>query len=297
MSSAIQSDKYSRMFLRGAVCELRGAPAAVGQRSFSLLAYTGAVVSRLIGRMVFELKGISFKPIIPILKNHSSEDICGQSTGVSLVSAGLRVEGVLSAVTRAGREIADLADEGFRWQASVGLEFTGSDMERLEDGETAVVNGQTLSGPLYIVRNSILRETSFVPVGADGDTLGEVLSLEGSAGGDVPPAAPDFIGLASDIATERGISLNAAMSALASEQPRLHADWLEHLADERRRAAEDTAANAIDFMALARERSSQRGISLGTAIQQLAAEKPDVHSAWVMSQRLNPRTHARPKSK
>lgn len=145
-------------------------------RAFKMLAYTGEVVQRWFGRLVFDLKGIKFSPdATPILKNHDYEQIVGMSSKVSVDAKGLQIEGFISRKTECAREVADLSDEGFKWQASVGMEILS--VERLEADATADVNGKQITGPAYVVRQSKLRESSFVPVGADGETSGEVLSF------------------------------------------------------------------------------------------------------------------------
>lgn len=147
-----------------------------GPRAFKMLAYSGAAVQRWFGRMVFDLSGIELsKKRTPILKNHDSEQIVGMSDSIEIGEAGLIISGKLSRKTIAAREVAELSDEGFPWQASIGMEI--SSVERLDADAKAIVNGREITGPAHIVRKSKLRESSFVPVGADGDTSGVVMSF------------------------------------------------------------------------------------------------------------------------
>ncbi|MCW8129616.1 MAG: hypothetical protein KIS92_04450 [Planctomycetota bacterium] len=145
------------------------------QRSFRMKAYSGAPVRRIFGVMAIDLAGISFAASTPILKNHDPDQIVGMSEQVVKTDTGLMIEGRLSRKTKAAQEVSDLADENFKWQASVGLEIQS--VERVDSGAEVIVNGRKLAGPAYVVRKSKLRESSFVPVGADDDTSGEVLSL------------------------------------------------------------------------------------------------------------------------
>lgn len=155
-------------------------------RSFRMMAYSGAPVRRYFGLMAIDLAGIAFDSgRTPILKNHDPGQIVGMSEKVERTGAGLVIEGRVSRKTQAALEVANLADEGFLWQASVGLEIES--VERVEPGAEVQVNGRKLSGPAYVVRRSKLRESSFVPVGADGDTSGVVLSLFEEQKGNVMP--------------------------------------------------------------------------------------------------------------
>ena len=152
--------------------------AAAGRdnRKFAMKpAYSGAAVRRAYGVLVIDLRGMTFNGArTPILKNHDTNQIVGQSERVAVSNEGLQVEGFLLASAPAAREVAALSDEGYSWQASVGVE--GESFEELREGASATVNGRTIQGPAYIMRKSTLREVSFVPVGADADTAGVALA-------------------------------------------------------------------------------------------------------------------------
>lgn len=151
-----------------------GEGAEVKQRTFTMSAYTGAVVNRWWGRLVIDLAGMTVpKQSLPILRNHNPDRIVGFSQKVS-VEKGVMIEGVLSSVTADGKEVAALSDEDFPWQASIGIDFKS--IEHLREGATATVNGQTITGPCEIARQSVLKESSFVPLGADSNTSSQVLA-------------------------------------------------------------------------------------------------------------------------
>lgn len=144
-------------------------------RRFSMLAYTGDEIAFYGTRVVFDLAGMkAASQTIPILNQHDVNKIAGMSDKVSITDKEVKIEGALSRSTKTGKKIAQLADEGFPWQASVGLE-PGS-VEDVKAGATVKMNGRTFQGPLVAVRKSVLRESSFCPLGRDGDTKSVVLS-------------------------------------------------------------------------------------------------------------------------
>jgi hypothetical protein len=69
--------------------------------------------------------------------------------------------------------MAMLAD-GFPWQASVYV--PPQSIEKLDEGETAEVNGRTIEGPGHVFRQSSLREVTFTSLGADENTGAAALS-------------------------------------------------------------------------------------------------------------------------
>lgn len=147
-------------------------------RKFRMAAYTGAPVQTWIGAMVIDLAGLSIgEQKKPILRQHDPNRIAGFSESIK-IDSGLLIEGTLSSSTESGKEIAALSDEGFPWQASVGIDIGA--LEELMPGGNRTVNGRTFNGPGYIVTQSSLRESSFVPLGADGAT--SAVALEYTSG-------------------------------------------------------------------------------------------------------------------
>lgn len=143
-------------------------------RRFTQLAYSGEEVSFFGTRVVFDLAGMkAADQSIPILREHDALRIAGFSEKIE-IGKEVGVSGVLSASTDAGREVASLGDEGFPWQASVGLELQR--VERVEPGVTVKLNDRTFKGPMYVVRQSLLRESSIVALGKDAGTQTALLS-------------------------------------------------------------------------------------------------------------------------
>lgn len=146
-----------------------------GVRRFKMLAYTGARVSGGFNDIIIDLAGVTLgAQRKPILLSHDPAKIVGFSESATIDGDGIRLEGVLSSATEAGREVAATADEGFPWEASVGIAVDKA--VRLDDGEEREVNGKMHKGPLTIIQKSRLREVSFVPNGADAKTRVAVFS-------------------------------------------------------------------------------------------------------------------------
>jgi len=145
------------------------------RRGFSMLAYTGDEVLLQLQmfappeRVVFDLSGMSVKrEIIPILAYHDIHQIAGQSSLIANNGERIDIQGHLSSTTDTGRMVAGLSDEGFPWEASIGLEAT--EIEEVAEGDTVELNGRTFDGPLVVARKFTLKESSFVPFGADSAT-------------------------------------------------------------------------------------------------------------------------------
>ena len=89
----------------------------------------------------------------------------------SRIVDGRRIElsGTISRQTPAAIEVADAARNEYPWQVSVGvLEDAVPDATRfVPAGKTVTVNHRRLSGPLFVIHQGELIETSFVDRGAD----------------------------------------------------------------------------------------------------------------------------------
>ena len=147
------------------------------KKKFKMLAYTGAEVRMYGDRAIFNIDGMKIaSQRSPILRQHDPDRIAGFSEKIEKRDGQISMEGVLCPSTDAGREVVSLAADGFPWQASVGL----SDVrwKFVSEGVTAKINGKAVKGPISVADSSVLRESSFVPLGADGATKGVVLSAD-----------------------------------------------------------------------------------------------------------------------
>lgn len=155
---------------------LRDCPDGKSKRRFRMLAYTGSVVDRLYGDFVIDLEGIEFRDKVPMLVDHDGGKIAGYADRMETTDEGLQLSGVLSGATEYGRLVADLSDEGFPWQASVGISVL--EREEIAEGTPCSVNGLELMGPVSIARKCKLLETSFLYSGADSDTYAVALAAQ-----------------------------------------------------------------------------------------------------------------------
>ncbi len=140
-----------------------------GPRKFAMLAYTGAIFDLGFGPAMIALDGLETPPTCPIFRDHDASKYVGRAGAIDCTPGGLMISGVLFD-TDEGREIALMSDQGAEWQASVGVTFALDDLEFVAAGQSAVVNGQKVNGPLTVLKRSRLFESSFVPLGADSNT-------------------------------------------------------------------------------------------------------------------------------
>ena len=135
--------------------------------NFQIKAYTGEVVDRWWGRLAIDIEGVQARDNMPVLKNHHPDYIVGFTTQ-AYKDGSFFVDGKFSAVTDSAKEVKGLAEEGFPWQASIGVYPTK--ILSLEKDGTMDVNGKTVTGPAEIWVESVVEEVSFVPLGADSST-------------------------------------------------------------------------------------------------------------------------------
>ena len=153
--------------------------AAGGAKRFRIVAYTGAPIRQGWSRepVVIDLAGMTLPSTIPIVMGHDYAlgSILGQGTP-TVQGNELIVEGEILADNETARQVLALASAGYQWQASVGADV-GRHLRFGED-QTTTANGQTLVGPVRVVRASTLRETSFVTLGADRSTAISIAAEE-----------------------------------------------------------------------------------------------------------------------
>jgi hypothetical protein len=168
--------------------EIQAAESGDGDKkvaTFSIRAYTGGVmqVHGFFDPVIVDLQGLKARGTqIPILNGHSHDRIVGHSTDVEVSDQGVSVRGVVSGVGFYANEVVESAKNGFPWQASIGASVDRALF--LEEGETMVINGQTVKGPLVVAKKTRLNEVSFVPLGADPKTSAKVAAEASGAQSD-----------------------------------------------------------------------------------------------------------------
>ncbi len=143
------------------------------QRRFSIVAYSGDPIDQwwLDAPIVADLQGMDLSAgRIPVLYDHNAagRGVVGQSDSLRIENGQVLVDGFVIPVTEAAQEVVKLADGGFEWQASMGADVR--QREFISAGTTVNVNGRDYPGPIYVARRTILREVSFVVLGADRRT-------------------------------------------------------------------------------------------------------------------------------
>jgi hypothetical protein len=146
-------------------------------------AYNGGIMNvRWWGPVVIDLAGLEASDSVPLLYGHgdySVETILGQSDSVDNDGKRLRIAGDIMGESRTTREVKALSKNGFKWQASVGVD--PKQHSEVEAGADVEVNGQTLAGPFTLIEKSKLNETSIVPLGADGSTSARIAAKQNGA--------------------------------------------------------------------------------------------------------------------
>jgi hypothetical protein len=144
-------------------------------RPFKITAYTGAKVQRGYGDIIIDVAGMSAKESMPVLREHERDRIVGFSEKYWKEQSKFFISGNMSNSTPDGIEISSLADEGFPWQASIGV-WAKSIVTLSDENASALVNGQLVVGPIDIWRESVVGEVSFCVLGADSNTSATVMS-------------------------------------------------------------------------------------------------------------------------
>lgn len=142
------------------------------RRTFRGVAYSGDVLADWGGRMIIDLASLTLPSPCPTLMQHDRDKPVGVCT-LSVSDGALICDGYLLSNEEA-IELASNADEGFPWQLSVHAQ-PGA-VEEVAPGTAISVNGRALTGPLSIMRQTLIRELSFTPTGVDYNTSAAVLS-------------------------------------------------------------------------------------------------------------------------
>jgi hypothetical protein len=144
---------------------------------FLITAYTGAMVKTWWGKLLIDISGIKAVAKMPILREHLRDRVVGFSTKAWKDKQNFMIQGEFSQKTPDGLEVFDLAQEGFPWQASIGV-WPEKIQILQSDKETVKVNGREVRGPLEIWRETTVREVSFCALGADPEAAAIVLAAE-----------------------------------------------------------------------------------------------------------------------
>lgn len=146
-----------------------GKPAPV---PFSMRARTGKPITHWYwGQIIHDMAGFTArKPTIAVDYCHDQREVLGFGDKQDATDEGLDISGKLTPLDANDRasEIIYKSSEGVPYEASISFDYTS--VEFLQQNATATVNGQTITGPAYIVRQWTLVGVAVCIYGADGET-------------------------------------------------------------------------------------------------------------------------------
>lgn len=130
---------------------------------------------------------------IPVLYDHMDylDCIVGQVDSLRVEGGQLLAEGPFILSTEPSVRIADLAAKGYSFQASIGADI--KEKELIAAGNTVAVNGREYAGPVYLAKKTVLREISFVVLGADSKTSAIVARRQHKLKGAAMPSFEEWL--------------------------------------------------------------------------------------------------------
>ena len=151
-------------------CQIAAAEGDGKLPTFQGVAYTGGAM-RLNGfryPVVVDLSSTQASGAnIPALFAHDDERIVGHGS-VEVSAQRIKFSGVVSHDGEDSQRVVGSSKNGFPWQMSIGA--NPGQLDFVEAGKSIKVNGKNFPGPVYVARQNVLGEISFVPRGADSNT-------------------------------------------------------------------------------------------------------------------------------
>lgn len=143
-----------------------------GPPSFEAVAYDGSkpvpgytATPKLDAPYVINLAGMKQGRGPKANLDHKSAQRVGHLTAFDNDGKQVKVGGLLSASTPHRDEVAKSAADGYAWDVSIEAEMGAR--RKIPAGKSAVVNGVSMSGPLYVFDQSTLTDLAFVSRGAN----------------------------------------------------------------------------------------------------------------------------------
>ena len=139
--------------------------------TFSVNAYNGGALSVNAYPLpiAVDLAGMTLANSVLANLDHDQALRVGHVTSHQNDGRSLTLDGVVSAESSAANEVVASAKKGYPWQASIEARPT-KPVEEVKAGQSVTVNGQTVEGPAYVARQSILHGFAFLSRGADDST-------------------------------------------------------------------------------------------------------------------------------
>lgn len=153
-----------------------------GKKTCLIVGYSGGVIKNhwYWGNLAIDLEGmVAEKKFYPVLDSHNSFDmdkIIGYSPKPDIATRKLLIEHIKFMDTPSATGFVKMSQDGFPFEASI--QGRPHVIERLEEGESVMVNGNKLVGPGSVWRKWTYKETSVCVFGADSNTKSKAL-MEG----------------------------------------------------------------------------------------------------------------------
>lgn len=171
-----------------------GDPANLPGKSVSIVAYTGEplAVTGYDLPVIVDLATAVYPPTVPLLYDHSPavEDVVGRADRISNDGATLTASGRVWGHNERSRSVIEASAVGHSWQASIGA--NPASLTRVEMGSVVSVNGRDYSGPALVAHGTVIREISFVVLGADQNTSA-ILARAKLRGSTVKPTFDEWL--------------------------------------------------------------------------------------------------------
>lgn len=226
-------------------------------RNFKGTAYSGDRVPGY--NVVIDLASAKVEQRMPLLLQHDHAIIIGNINEVGNSQAGLTVAGELfSDFDAAAKDVALKAKRGVQYQMSVGA--FNANAEFIPAGKNVTVNGREFSGPIDVLRDAYIRETSIVALGADSKARADIFSTQGDKSMTIEQLQARVAELEASVATLTGerdalktendtlklASEQAAKDARLSEVKKLFADTGRTFSDEAAKPYVALSADAFE---------------------------------------------------
>lgn len=139
-------------------------------KKFGGTAYSGGILyANLPFPTVVDIEGMDTSNAAVSLLDHNPSARVGHITAVDKgANRKVKITGEISASGEAAQMVASDAQSGFPWQFSIAGPITKQ--EFVKAGDKVTVNGRSFTGPIIVARQMLLREVSFVAIGADAST-------------------------------------------------------------------------------------------------------------------------------
>lgn len=150
-----------------------------GPAKFNFIAYNGNPVSvtdhGFDHPLVYDIESMIGNQKNPVLYRHKEE--VGHTVSINKPgNKQVTGQGLVSIPNSRSAEITDGMKNGFPYQGSLGLDVKTKYISFTPEGKTLVANGREYPGPIYLAKNTRIREVTLTVFGRDEETSFEFLN-------------------------------------------------------------------------------------------------------------------------